>query len=136
MAAFTDSFENELLNYILGAGSYSRPTTWYLALYTAAPSEAGGGTECTGSGYARKAITRDNTNFPPTTTGEKNLGVALSFTEAANNWGTIVGWGLFADEATAGTLKIYGALDSPQIINQGDVARVAAGSAGLRITLD
>lgn len=132
---FTNFAENYLLNHLLGGAAYTNPATWYLALFTATPGEAGGGTECTGGGYAREALTNNTTNFPTTTTSAKSLGVAAAFDEATNNWGTITGFALM-DASSGGNMWIYGALTTPIVISQGDVARISVGSAGFVLNLD
>ncbi len=132
---FTNYFENLIMNHVFGGAGTLAQATWYIGLLTAAPSDAGGGTECTGGAYARKATTNNTTNFPTTTTGAKSLGVSAAFDEATNNWGTISHWGLY-DAASGGNLCCHGALVTPTIINQGDVARIAAGSGGMLLSLD
>ena len=57
MAALSDYLEKLILDYLMTTGSATRPTNWYVALYTAAPSDSGGGTELSGSGYSREAVT-------------------------------------------------------------------------------
>ena len=54
MAALSDYAEKLLLDYSMTTGSVTRPTAWYVALYTSAPSDAGGGTEVSGGGYANQ----------------------------------------------------------------------------------
>jgi len=56
MAALSDHAENLVLNWLMTSGSATRPTAWYVALYTAAPNDAGGGTELSGSGYSRQSV--------------------------------------------------------------------------------
>ena len=53
--SFSDYLENALLDHVLGTTSYSQPTI-YVALYTTAPTDAGGGTEVSGGSYARVAV--------------------------------------------------------------------------------
>ena len=53
MSSFTDYTENLVLNWVFTTNSATRPTAWYVGLFTAAPSDTGGGTEVSGSGYAR-----------------------------------------------------------------------------------
>ncbi len=55
MSSFSDYTENLVLNYVFTTNSVTRPTAWYVGLFTAAPSDSGGGTEVSGSGYARVA---------------------------------------------------------------------------------
>ena len=42
MAALSDYAEKLLLDWAMTTGSATRPTAWYVALYTAAPSDSGG----------------------------------------------------------------------------------------------
>ena len=88
MAGFSDHLEDELLDHVFGGADYTRPTTLYLALYTAAPSDAGGGTECAGGSYARASVTNDATNFPAASGGAKSNGTAIAFAQATASWGT------------------------------------------------
>jgi hypothetical protein len=57
MTAMSDHLENKLLDHVLRNVAYTPPTTVYLALYTVAPTDAGGGTEVAGGSYARQAVT-------------------------------------------------------------------------------
>lgn len=57
MSSFSDYLENKVLDHVYRNVAYTAPTGTYLALYTVAPTDAGGGTEVTGGGYARQAIT-------------------------------------------------------------------------------
>ena len=65
MAGFSDYGENFALDAVFGSGTIP---TLYLALYTAAPTDAGGGTEVSGGSYARKSIT----NNPATARATRN----------------------------------------------------------------
>lgn len=64
MAALSDYAEKLLLDWMMTNGSATRPTAWYVALYTAAPSDSGGGTEVSGNGYSRQAVTFDAASTP------------------------------------------------------------------------
>jgi hypothetical protein len=55
--SLTNTFETTVLTWLLTASSATRPTSWYIGLFTAIPNEAGGGTEVSGSAYVRKAAT-------------------------------------------------------------------------------
>ena len=72
MASFTDYTENLALTWLFTGSSATRPTAWYVGLFTAAPSDTGGGTEVSGSAYARVAT--------GTISGS---GTATTFTNAA-----------------------------------------------------
>jgi len=41
--SFTNYLETEILDHVFGGNAYTAPGTHYLALYTAAPGETGGG---------------------------------------------------------------------------------------------
>lgn len=129
MAGKSDYLENEILDHILGGGDYVRPATVYIALYTAAPTDAGGGTEVSAAGgtnYVRLAVTNDATNFPAAVGGAKSNGVALEFAEAGASWGEVVAFGIL-DAAVAGNLLMWNNLVTPKTIDVGDTARFKAG---------
>lgn len=105
----------------LKQGMPKRPV--YVALFTAAPSDAGGGTEVTGGSYARVAVAPADANWSaPDGTGglTDNVG-AITFPTPSANWGTATHFGIF-DRATAGNLLIHGALAASKTINNGDPA--------------
>ena len=125
--SFSNYLETEILDHVFGGNAYTAPSTLYLALYTAAPGETGGGTECSGTSYARTAVTF-------TVSGnEATNSAAVEFATAGNNWGTITHVGVF-DALTSGNLMAYGTLTASKTVETGDVFRVPAGD--LDITLD
>ena len=52
MSQMSDYLENKMVDLIFRGQAYTAPVI-YVALYTAAPSDAGGGTEVSGNAYAR-----------------------------------------------------------------------------------
>lgn len=132
MSSFTDYTENLVLNWLLTTNSATRPTAWYIGLFTAAPSDAGGGTEVSGNGYARKAtgtISVSGTN-PTNATND----AAIEFAAASGgNWGTITHAGIF-DALTTGNLLAWAALSTSRTINDGDVLRIPAGDLDVTLT--
>ena len=48
MAGFSDYLEDKVLDHGFGGTAYTAPTTLYVALYTVAPTDTGGGTEVSG----------------------------------------------------------------------------------------
>ncbi|MEM4658701.1 MAG: hypothetical protein QXX77_09815 [Candidatus Methanosuratincola sp.] len=128
MGAFTDYLENKLLDHSLGTASYTKPTAVYLGLFTAAPGESGGGTEVSGGGYARQAVT-----FNAASGGTTLNSSDITFPTATANWGTITHVALF-DASTGGNMLYYGALTSSVVINSGQQFVILAGD--LDITLD
>lgn len=118
--------ESEILDHILGGADWARPGTVYLALYTTAPSDAGGGVEVSAGNYVRLSITNNATNFPAAVSGAKSNGVDLVFPEATNAWGLIIAWALF-DAQTTGNMLYWGDFTQTQTIGVGSAAKVKAG---------
>jgi hypothetical protein len=131
--SLSDFAENEILDHLLSAATYTPPATLYLAVFTAAPTDAGGGTEVTGGSYARLAVTNDATNFPAAVAGAKSNGVALTMVTASAGWGTVVAYALF-DASSAGNMIGWADLASSVIINNGDTLRFAAGALTYSLT--
>jgi hypothetical protein len=118
------------LTWLLTNGSATRPTSWFIALYTVAPGEGGGGTEVSGGSYARQAVTFTVSGTAPT---EASNSVAVEFPTATANWGTVVAAAIF-DASTSGNMLAYANLTTSKTIDSGDVLRFNAGS--LDVTLD
>ena len=115
------------------ATAWTPPATIYVALFTAAPTDAGGGTEVTGGSYARKAVTNNPTNWPAAAGGVKSNGVVITFVTPTGAWGTVTHFALM-DAASAGNQIANGALTVPRAIAIGDVPAFAAGT--LAVALD
>jgi hypothetical protein len=124
----SDFLELELLDHVLGNAAYTAPGTIHVALFTAAPTDAGGGTEVTGGSYARVAVTNNATNFPAASGGLKQNGTAITFPQATADWGTIVAFGLF-DASTSGNLLYWGWLGT----DDGDLFTALASSEVLTV---
>jgi len=129
MAALSDHAEALLLDWLMTNGTATRPTAWYVALYTAAPSDSGGGTEVSGSGYAREAVTFAAATSPGGTTS--NTG-AVTFTASGGNWGTITHIGIH-DALSGGNLLWHGAMTASKIVNDGDTLEFSIGNIDLTI---
>ena len=103
----SDFLELEILDHVLGNAAYTAPANIHVALFTAAPTDAGGGTEVTGGSYARVSVTNNATNFPAAASGLKQNGTAITFPTATADWGTVVAFGLF-DAGSGGNLLYWG----------------------------
>jgi hypothetical protein len=123
-----DYYENKILDHMLRAQSFTPPTTVYVALYTVAPTDAGGGTEVSGGSYARQPVT-----FSAASGGSITNSADITFPQATADWGTIVAVGLF-DASTAGNLLWYGNLTTSKTVNSGDIFKISAGN--LTVSLD
>jgi hypothetical protein len=125
--SFSNTYETNVLTWTFTSDAVTRPTAWYLGLFTSAPDESGGGTEVSGGSYAREAVTFTISGNLATNTG------AIEFPVATANWGTISHVAVF-DASTGGNQIAYAALTASKTIASGDVLRVPAGD--LDITLD
>lgn len=130
MAGFTNYAENLVLNWVFTTNSATRPTSWYVALYTVAPGESGGGTECSGTSYARQSASFSVTGTAPATASNS---AAVEFPTAGGSWGTIVAAAIL-DASTSGNMIAFADLTTSKTIDTGDVLRFNTGA--LTITLD
>src|SRR3990167_2450727 len=118
--------EDKVNDHVLGGGDFTRPATVYIALYTAAPTDAGGGTEVSGGSYVRLLVTNNATNWPASSGGAKANGTELTFASATASWGTVVAFGIL-DADTAGNLLYWGDLAVSKAVNSGDTAKFPVG---------
>lgn len=125
--SFTNDLETRVLQWALTTGSPTRPTAWYVGLFTAAPGEAGGGTEVSGNAYVRKAVTFTVSG----NTASNNA--AIEWPTATGSWGTITHVAVF-DAETTGNMLAYASLTASKTISTGDVLRIPSGD--LDVTLD
>lgn len=125
--SFTNAAETLVLQWLLTAGTPTRPTAWYVGLFTDAPTEAGTGTEIAVAGYARMPITL-------TVTGDTASNAAsIEFAAATATWGSITHAAVF-DSLSGGTMIASGALTAAKTIDTGDIIRIPA--ASFNVTLD
>lgn len=129
MAALSDHAENLLLNWLMTADSVTRPTAWYVALYTAAPSDSGGGTELSGNGYSRQAIA---VNTATGTGGTTSNNANITFTASGGDWGDVTHIGIH-DASTGGNLLWHGAMSASKNIADGDTLQFNTGNIDLTI---
>lgn len=125
--SLTNTFETTVLTWLLTTGSATRPTTWYVGLFTDDPGETGSGTEVSGGSYARTAVTFTVSGD----TASNSAGV--EFPAATASWGTITHIGIM-DAETSGNMIIHAALTASKTIADGDVFRVP--TSELTVTLN
>lgn len=120
--SLTNYGEDKLLTLFKDAGPY------YLALFTAAPGEEGGGTEVSGASYARQQV-----EFSVPSSGQMVNSAAVEFPTATESWGTAVAWGLY-DAKQSGNLVWYGDITTPKELLPGDIYRINTGN--MTLTMD
>jgi hypothetical protein len=129
MSQLSDYAEKLLLDWMMTTGAATRPTTWRVGLFTAAPSDSGGGTEVSTGGYARQSATFAAASSPGGTTSNSG---AISWTASGANYGTVTHVGIF-DAATGGNLLWHGPLTASKTVNNGDTFQIAAGALTLTL---
>jgi hypothetical protein len=129
MAGFSDYLEDKVLDHVFGGSAYTAPSTLYVALYTVAPTDTGGGTEVSGGAYARQTATFSVSGTDPTTASNT---AAIEYPTATADYGTVVAVGVF-DALTSGNLLAYADLTASKVVSSGDIFRFNTGD--LDITL-
>lgn len=127
--SLSNTFETHTLNYLFTATSVTRPTAWYVALFTSNPDEDASGTEVTTSGTA---YVRQSASFTVSGNTASNSS-AIEFPTATASYGTVTHIGVF-DASSGGNLIAYAALSTSKAIDTGDVLRIP--SSDLDITMD
>ncbi len=133
MSDMSDFLETRLLDVIFRTQAAYKPTAIFIALFTAAPSDSGGGTEVTGGAYARQQVTQLDANWnAPAPAGLTDNVNDITFPVATANWGTVTHMAIF-DAVTAGNLLFWRILTASKIVNTDDTFKFAAGD--LDVTL-
>ena len=139
MSAMTNFLENSLIDQIFRAQTAPTTGTLYISLYTVAPTDAGGGTEVSGFGYARVTVTSSLANWAGTqsagsstassgTSGQTSNNNAITFpTPTGGGWGTVVAFAIM-DASSGGNMLLQGVLTISKTINEADTVSFPASS--------
>jgi hypothetical protein len=130
LSSFTDYTENKVLDHVVGKTSFTMPSVW-IALFTAAPSDTGGGTEATGGSYARKSTA--GADWAAASGGATSNANAITFVTPTGSWGTITHFALM-DAATTGNMLAWGPLTTPQAVGTGNTVSFAVGELDITLT--
>lgn len=127
--SLSNLFETRVLTWLLTGDAVTRPSSFYVALFTSNPAEDASGTEVSTSGtaYARQSVTFSVSGNTATNTA------AIEFPTATASYGTVTHVGVF-DASSAGNLIAYAALTTSKAIDTGDVLRLPAND--LDVTMD
>ena len=125
MAGKSKALEASLLNYVMRGQSMLALTDLYLALYTSATTDAGGGTEVSGNGYARIKIDRTTGAWSAPvddgSDGQKASNTAeLQAPESTGAWGTVT-HGALMSAATGGTQLYHAALNTSRNVDSAGI---------------
>jgi hypothetical protein len=125
MPDFSDTTKPKVVDWLCGGSNPVRPTERWLALYTSAPSDAGGGVELSGNGYGRVEIT-----FTAHDGTAAYNDAELLFSASGGDFGLITHGAIFDDE-TAGAFLMWAALTASKTIPDGDRIRFVAGAVAV-----
>lgn len=129
MSAMSDYFEDAIKEWFRGTAFPAATGSVYVALFTAAPSDSGGGTEVSGNAYARQALSKAAGSWTAGAAGSGQISntSAITFpTATPAAWGTITHFAIF-DASTSGNMILWGVLTASKTVNAGDTFQFAAG---------
>jgi len=112
---------DNFVNAALRNTPYTSPALVYVALYTVAPTPAGGGTEVSGGGYGRQTVT-----FVAPVNGQSSNDAEILFPVASATWGTITSFALL-DASAGGNMMYFDNLSTPRLVLASDQVRFPAG---------
>lgn len=127
-ASMTDYLESKVLQHIIGEAAFTQPSGLYLAAFSVAPGETGGGTELTGNNYARQAITFEAEGGD----GVVANSAQVQFAASGGDWSEIIGWGIM-DASSGGNMLYYQDSVSHTVLD-GATLTIAAGQLVLTQT--
>lgn len=129
MAGATTALEVRGINHFFRATADVPDATPYLGLYTSPPDNAGaGGTEVSGSDYARQLLYSGSSSFSAASNGQIANSGTITFTAAATNpgYGTVTHFGIFA-ASSGGTPIFWWPLTTNVTVGTGSSFTFAAG---------
>ena len=115
--SMTDFTEDAVLEHFFNNVDLASYATVWLGLFSAAPSDTGGGTELTGNGYARIDVSGNFTVGGVATRAGNTA--AIEFQASGGDWSSATHFGVFS-LVTAGTLLFWGALTTARQIDDGE----------------
>lgn len=131
MSAISDYLEDTLQNWYWRGVAHTPAATAFLALYTANPSDAGGGTEVSAGGYARYPVVKGTANWNASSAGTVTNLPAFVVGTATADWGTITAMSFMDTASGTGNLLWWGTLTASKIVQNGDIFQFAAGSISI-----
>ena len=125
---YTYTEANQALDQALNDVAPTYPASWWVALYTSAPSKSGGGTEAAYTSYARVEIERDGTAFtsPPVAGRAVNLADIVFPTPTADG-SPVVAFALMS-ASSGGNRHFFGTVSPSVAVENGKPLRFPAGS--------
>ena len=127
MSELSNHLENKFLEITLKGATAYNVATPYLALFSTDPTDAGTGTECSWTGYARQSMA-----FGTVSGGSVSSSGTITFPAVVGSNVTITHIGIY-DASSVGNLLYHTPLDASKTLSADDVMSVAGG--GISVTL-
>jgi len=125
MAEFTDYLENAIIETMRATNITAAAV--YVALFTTATDDAGGGTEVTGGSYARQLA-----GLSVAAGGASSNAADITFPTATADWGTVTHVALY-DAVTVGNMLMHSILDASKTVNDGDIFKINTGDLDVTV---
>lgn len=134
--SINDATELKILDHLVGKTTWTLPSTVYIALFTTAVTDAGGGTECTGGSYARKLTAGSDWVAAAGAGAASSNATVITFVTPTGSWGTATHFALMASVSgvTAADYLGWSDLTTPQAIGTGNTVSFAIGALALTLT--
>lgn len=123
----SDYLEEKILDHVFNLNSFVQPSNLYVALFTAAPSDSGGGTEVSGNAYARVEVTNNSSSWTRTNSTVVNDNAITFPTPTPSGWGTVTHYGIY-DASSGGNLIDWNVLTNARVTQAGTPLEFAAGA--------
>ena len=127
MSELSDFAEEKFLAITLKGATAYNVATAYLALFINDPTDAGTGTECSWTNYARQAM-----SFGTISGGSVSNDVAIDFPAVVGDAVTITHIGIY-DASSGGNLLWHTPLDLSKTLTAGDIFNMAIDGADVSL---
>jgi hypothetical protein len=136
-----NTFQSDLIKYVLGNVSYTPPASFFVALFTQefdkeedpVDDTLSLSFEVSGTGYSRIEYPNDATSWTGDDGTRSNV-EEITFPQAGALWGTIRSWALM-DTSVGGdgsNIIYFGNLTTPKLVDDQDIVKFNAG--GIQIS--
>lgn len=137
MSAFSDFYENKIIDHMLRGVAYTVPTTVYVALFTAntglEANNPSSEVSTSGTAYTRQAVT-----LSAAASGASSNSGDLTWSTATSNWGTVTSAAIVdhVSNVTWGTnvnVLMWADLTASKLVNSGDVFKILSGELDVTV---
>lgn len=127
--------EGKILSATFRGETFPTPSSLYLGLHTASPTEAGGIGEITAGWYARQDLAQGglvSTAFTPPSEGDNTISNAKNILFPAVTSASVIATHIaIYDAPTGGNMLYYADLVSPKTLDVGDVFSMPVGGLSI-----